>query len=420
MKNKDQKFHLLILGCQMNQADGERIVGLLKTLGYTQTTEEKSADLIIAVACSVRQTAIDRVYGKAREWNRLKKKKKLLTVLTGCVLDTDRKKLSQCFDLVLPITEINKLTEFLREQPVGFSGDYLDLSAEHQSDFSAFVPISNGCNNFCSYCAVPYTRGRETHRSAKQIIAECQKLIKEGYKEIVLLGQNVNSYKNGSYNFPKLLKEIDRIKGDYWLRFFTSHPKDLSEELIETIAEGKHLAPHLHLALQSGDNQILKKMNRRYTAQHFLSLIKKTRKKIKNLSVSTDVIVGFPGENQKQFNNTLKLMREVGFDLAYINKYSPRPQTKASDLIDNVTVVEKKSRAEKVNEVLIKGALKNNKKYLGLTFKVLVDGYKNGRCFGKTENHKIVYFKGKSTLLGKFVPVKINKIGAFILEGELA
>ncbi len=417
---KDKKFYLWVLGCQMNRADAERISGLLHHYNCHQTNESQLADFIIVVGCSVRQKAVDRIDGRAREWNKQRRKRGLKTILTGCVLDSDKKKLNKYFDGIISITEINELPKILglaKEQKK--LDDYLCLPAFRDSNFSALVPISNGCNNFCAYCAVPYTRGREKSRDAKSIIKECEELIKRGYKEIVLLGQNVNSYHSGDYDFSKLLKKIDELEGDFWIRFLSSHPKDLSRSLIETMSKGKHITPYLHFALQSGDDEILKKMNRHYTAKHFSELVALARKKISNLAVSTDVIVGFPSETKKQFENTAKLIRLINFDMAYISCYSPRPQTMAQKMKDDVSKMEKKSREKKINDILISGLKKNNKYYLNKTFKVLVDGHKNGLCYGKTDTFKIVSFVGDKDLISHFVAVKITKIESFVLSGQM-
>jgi tRNA-2-methylthio-N6-dimethylallyladenosine synthase len=420
MNSQLKKFHLLVMGCQMNRADAERIEKILTDFGWQKIDQEIGADLIVVVACSVRKSAVDRVYGKAANWRKRRRAGQLKTILTGCVLDVDKKKLADRFDEILSITEIGKLPEILGDGKNLPTGDYLCLPASRESTFSAFVPISNGCNNFCSYCAVPYTRGREVSRDAASIIKECRELIKAGYKEIVLLGQNVNSYKSGDYDFPKLLQKIDSIIGDYWIRFLTSHPKDLSDGLIETMASGRHVTPYLHLALQSGDDEILKKMNRHYTAKHYLDLIKKAKAKIPNLSVSTDVIVGFPGETKKQFKQTVELMKQAGFSMAYLAQYSPRPQTAAAKLKNDVPKAEKKRREDELNEVLKATALADNRRYEGLVVKVLVDGYRKGKCYGKTENSKIVSFVGDEPLIGKFAPVLVVKAGSFSLEGRLA
>jgi len=418
MKKSAKKYYLLVLGCQMNQADAERISRLLNDSGWRASEAEGAADLIVVVACSVRQAAVDRVMGKAQLWQKRRQAGRLTTILTGCVLDRDRKKLSKFFDSIMPITEIWRLPEILGGGEAFKAEDYLCLPAQPSSEFSALVPISNGCNNFCSYCAVPHTRGREKHRPADSIIKECRSLIKRGYKEIILLGQNVNSYLCGEIDFSQLLSKIDKLPGNYRLRFMTSHPKDLSAELIRVMANGRHIAPHLHLALQSGDDVILKAMNRRYTAKKFLALVNRFRRARPDIAISTDIIVGFPGESKKQFLNTAKLMRQCRFDMAYLARYSPRPQTAAAKLKDNVPQAEKKRREEELNDILKQTALANNQKYLGRVEAILVDGYKAGKCYGRTASGKVVAFGGPKKLIGQTVKVKITSAKSFSLAGE--
>ena len=305
----------------MNKSDGERIISVLKKQGYLPALKEAEADLILINVCSVRQSAVNRVYAKV---NKYFKKKKI--ILTGCVLKEDKNKLK------------NKVSEFWHPDY------YFECLPIHQSKFQAFLPIMTGCNNFCAYCVVTYTRGREKSRPAKEIIREIKSLVKKDYKEVILLGQNVNSYKDKNVNFPKLLKKINNIKGNFKINFITSHPKDMSDELIETMAKCQKLIKEIHLPVQSGDNEILKKMNRHYTASHYKKLIKKIKQKIPGIKISTDIIVGFPGETKKQFQNTVKLAKEIKFEKAYVSKYSPRPGTLAFKLKDNVSPQEKKTR----------------------------------------------------------------------------
>jgi len=305
----------------MNKSDSERIASILKKQGYLPALKEAEADLILINVCSVRQSAVNRVYAKV---NKYFKKKKI--ILTGCVLKEDKNKLK------------NKVSEFWHPDY------YFECLPIHQSKFQAFLPIMTGCNNFCAYCVVPYTRGREKSRPAKEIIREIKSLVKKDYKEVILLGQNVNSYKDKNVNFPKLLKKINNIKGNFKINFITSHPKDMSDELIETMAKCQKLIKEIHLPVQSGDNEILKKMNRHYTASHYKKLIRKIKQKIPGIKISTDIIVGFPGETKKQFQNTVKLAKEIKFEKAYVSKYSPRPGTLAFKLKDNVSPQEKKTR----------------------------------------------------------------------------
>lgn len=329
----------------MNKSDAERAAAILEKMGYRATDSEESADLIMVVACSVRQSAVDRVYGKAKNWQSMKEKKPLITILTGCVLAKDKKKLAPFFDLIFPVGDLIKLPQKLDKLPASQITDYLAIHPHYENNFQAYVPIATGCNNFCAYCVVPYVRGHEICRPAEDIISEVESLIKAGYKEITLLGQNVNSYHSQAcprpsakrhlqklipktdgrcdISFPKLLKIIDDLPGDFWLRFITSHPKDLSDELIEVMADSKRICEYLHLPIQSGDNEILARMNRGYTAEHYKKIIAKIRQKMPRIAISTDVIVGFPGETEEHFENTAQLMKDVKFDMAYIAEYSP-------------------------------------------------------------------------------------------------
>jgi tRNA-2-methylthio-N6-dimethylallyladenosine synthase len=319
-----KKYHIITFGCQANVADSERITSKLNALGYRIAKDEKDADLIVLNACSVRQPAVNRLYAKVNKYKNIK------IILAGCLLEKDKKKLK------------DKVSE------IWHPDEYFDIIPDSSHPKAGYVPIMTGCNNFCTFCAVPYTRGQEHSRPAKKIIDEVKNLIKKGYKEIWLLGQNVNSYK---YDFPKLLKIINDIPGDFKIHFMSSHPKDFSGGLIKAIDECKKVSREIHLPVQSGDNAILKKMNRKYTIEHYKTLIKKILKKIPEAKISTDIIVGFPGETKKQFQNSVKLCKEIKFDKAYIGKYSPRPGTTAAKLKDNVSVQEKKRRWKILNEI---------------------------------------------------------------------
>ena len=340
----------------------------------------------------------------------------------------------------------NEATQYSNNQKSAIK-DYLSIAPRHSSNFTAYVPIMTGCNNFCSYCAVPYTRGREYSRPPAEIINEVSALIKKGYKEIILLGQNVNSYHGrsssfpsslrrggpinigpGWCNFPSLLKLLDQIPGHFWLTFLTSHPKDLSPELINCFQTCEHLIPYLHLALQSGSNKILKSMNRHYTAEHFIDLIKKVRAANPNVCLSTDIIVGFPSETQKDFLSTAAIMKKIKFDMAYLAEYSPRPGTTAARLKDNISPAEKTNRKNTLNEILKTTALANNKKLLGQTLETLVVSQDKQNIFGRTKNFKNVKIITTSNkqqtinnkkLIGQFVNVKITAVTAWNLEGKL-
>lgn len=425
------KYHTIIFGCQMNVSDAERISAILESIKYEKTLHIDNADLIIITMCSVRQSAVDRVRGISDKFINLRKNNpNLKTILTGCVLKKDRKMFLNYFDYVVDIKDIKKLPSILGKKITKNIDNYLDIAPKHTSKFSATIPIMTGCNNFCSYCVVPYAREREVSRSSKKIISEIKKLIKNDYKEIWLLGQNVNSYKDPStssgqvINFPKLLKTINEIPGNFWIRFTSSHPKDFNGEVIDAMAEGRHITPYLNLPIQSGDNNVLVSMNRHYTVRDYKNKIKELRKKIPGICLSTDIIVGFPGETKKQFSNTVKLFKDVKYDMAYINKYSTRYGTAAAKLEDNVSIEEKKKREKILNETLTKTALKNNNKIIGSKSIVLIDNNKNGYWFGKNEHYKTVKINQKCSpkkknLIGSFVEVKITGAMAWSLIGEI-
>jgi tRNA-2-methylthio-N6-dimethylallyladenosine synthase len=343
----------------MNISDSERVVTILESTKLQKTKNINKADIIIVVMCSVRQPAVDRVYYLAHKFEKLKlKNHKLKTILTGCVLKKDKKTFEKKFDYIFDIKDIQKIPKILKIKNFKKYKHYIDIVPKYSSKNMAYVPIMTGCNNFCSYCVVPYTRGREISFSAKKIISEIKSLIKRGYKKIWLLGQNVNSYKDSKTNFPKLLKKVNDIPGDFVLNFTTSHPKDFSDELIETMTKCEKLSMDLNLPIQSGDDEILKKMNRPYTVAQYKNLVKKIRKALPNIRLSTDIIVGFPGETKKQFNNTAKILKEIGYGVAFINKYSPRTGTTASKLEDDVPWAEKKRR----EKILIKLINEKHKK----------------------------------------------------------
>lgn len=425
------KYYLWVLGCAMNYADAERIVTALNLLGCQKTDKESEADLIITVACSVRQSAIDRIYGKAKKWQEIKKAgKRLKTILTGCVLEKDLFKMRKVFDYVFDVKQIDNLLEILSPD-AGFSGtflekksgEYLEICPTRESFFRAYVPIMTGCNNFCSYCAVPYTRGREKSRLPKEIFGEVKSLVQEGYKEITLLGQNVNSYQ---YGFVDLLSDIDKIPGEFRVYFYSNHPKDMSEQLIKVIPHLSHFPQYIHLPLQSGSDRILKLMNRHYTQSQYLELVEKIKKVIPNVVLTTDIIVGFPNETEKDFQETKKVMEKVSFDMAYIAQYSPRPGTRSAELDDNVTKSEKVKREKILAGILEKTAFENNLKLKNSTQRVLIDGFKKEKFYGRTEGYKVVEIssgglgplKGPAPQLGQFADIEILECSAWKLFGR--
>jgi tRNA-2-methylthio-N6-dimethylallyladenosine synthase len=420
------KFHIITIGCQMNKSDSERIYSYLVDLGYAYEKDPLASDLVVLTTCGVRQSAEDRIYGLIPKIKKQNPKVKI--ILTGCLSERKdvRKRVDKQVDLWMNIKDL----PLLKNQLAGLDNlskigdcDYLKLRPKYLSKISAFVPIGNGCDNFCSYCVVPHARGREAYRSANEIILEVKELIKNGYKEITLIAQNVNSYYDhkAKIDFADLLVLINKQEGDFWIRFATSHPKDMSEKLIKAMADCEKLCEHLHLPAQSGDDEILKAMNRKYIISDYLKLIEKVREKIPQVAVTTDIIVGYPGESRKQFLNTKKLFKLAKFDMAYIAMYSPRPNTAAASLIDDVKKTEKKIREKELMEVLKKTALKNNKKYLKKKIPVLIE-FKNskGELIGKTRSNKIVKIidLDNTNPAGKIKMVSITGAQDFGLSGK--
>ena len=418
----------------MNLSDSERLASFLEGEGFKLAEKRFAADLLILNTCGVRQAAEDRIYGLI---STIKKENKAIKILvTGCLSKRKdvMKRMIGKVDWFLPIGDMRLIPSLLTgaDDKLKFSLDpyrlkngekYLKLKPKYESSYSAVVPIGNGCNNFCSYCVVPYARGREVYRPTKDIILEVKDLIKKGYKEIILVAQNVNSYRDEKYNFAQLLAELVKISGKFWLRFFSSHPKDMSDELIKVVGSSDKICHHLHLPLQSGDNKILKAMNRKYSSTHYKKLIKKIRIAKPGVVITTDIIVGFPGETKSQFLNTLKVFQEIGFDMAYLAQYSPRPGTvSAEKMKDDVIKAEKKRRFEVLNAELKKIADKESKIYLNQEIEVLIDGLnKRGQYFGKSSSFKTVLIDAekKKLPIGDFVKVKITRTRPFGLEGEI-
>ncbi|PIZ89780.1 MAG: tRNA (N6-isopentenyl adenosine(37)-C2)-methylthiotransferase MiaB [Candidatus Nealsonbacteria bacterium CG_4_10_14_0_2_um_filter_35_20] len=440
------RYYIITYGCQMNKSDSERIATMLEEIGYQSASKENEADLIVVNMCSIRQSAVDRVYGLIPKFEKLKiKKKKLKTVLTGCILKEDKKKFKKVFDLILDIRSLPNWKKYLglKTSPVSqksllpYESYYLSTNPKHSNSFSAFVPISNGCNNFCAYCVVPFTRRILICRDHKEILKEVKNVVQEKFKEIWLLGQNVNDYHSpadSSISFPKLLKMVNNIPGNFWLRFTSPHPKNFSSELIRTMARLQKVTPYLNLPVQSGDNKILTRMRRPYNVLQYKNLVKNIRdafKKYRNglerdITLSTDIIVGFPGETKKQFKNTVKLFKEIKFDMAYLAQYSPRPGTAAAKMSYNISKNEKGERWKILTEILKKMALAKNKKYIGKKVEVLVNGRKNDFLIGKSRHYKTVKinlkainYKPKANLIGQFIKVKIIDATSWDLKGKL-
>jgi len=434
-------YYIKTFGCQMNHSDSERIAGFLEENGLKKALIINQADLVIFNTCGVRQMAEDRVYGQIH--NLKKSQPKIKIFLTGCLANRAdvQKRLKDKVDLFFPINKIQEIkklftchSEFISEfqnqksilKQAENDKSYFKIKPNYSNKFTALVPIMTGCNNFCSYCVVPYARGREVSRPKEEILKEIKDLIKKGYQEIVLLGQNVNSYKDKSNNFSKILREIDDISGNFWINFMSNHPKDISDEFIETVTKLPKVCETIHLPIQSGSNQILKSMNRKYTTEDYLELVSKIKKAFaKNkpralYSLTSDIIVGFPGETKKQFLQSAQIMRKVNYDLVYFGQFSPRPGTVAYTMKDNVSKAEKVKREEFLNEILKKTALENNKKYLNKKIEVLIEKEKTGFYFGRTRTGKNIKLKkDSSNLVGQIVLAKITQANIWNLEGEV-
>lgn len=430
------KYYIKTFGCQMNKNDSKRIASYLEDNNYKPASEMKDADLIVVNMCSIRQSAVDRIYGLIPKFKQIKKENPdLKTILTGCTLKKDQRKLKENFDYVLSKKTLKKWGEFLEQEEWSyhpdprnkkfndqFDANYLEVNPKHQDSAKAYLPISTGCDNFCSFCVVPYTRGAESSRAPEDILQEAKKLINEGVKELWLLGQNVNSYQQEleeeKINFTDLTEKISNLEGNFWLKYTSSNPNDFDSEDIKQLSQIKKVTPYLNLPLQSGDNEILKRMNRPYSLKEYKQVVKEFRKQFKTLSLSTDIIVGFPGETKSQFQNTVDAFKEIGFDMAYIAKYSSRPQTQAAQFEDNVSQKEKKRREKILSKLLEKQALNFNQKLVGNSMKIIVLDEKD-KLIGKNKYNKTVKFQGSKSLINEFVTVEIKEASPWGLTGEL-
>lgn len=412
----------------MNHSDSERIAAHMEDNGLKSALEATEADLFIINTCGVRQMAEDRVYGQIHNLRQINPEIKI--ILTGCLANRKdvQRRMAGKVDLFIEIKDLPRLLEKLNlRTSKAYNRDYLEIIPKHQNNFQAYVPIMTGCNNFCAYCVVPYARGREVSRSHQEIIDEIKNLVSKGYKEIILLGQNINSYNDGTINFSKLLKKINVVPGKFWIYFTSSHPKDVNDEFIEAVAKSKKVCESIHLPVQSGSDKIIKAMNRHYTAADYLKTIRKIKatfekyKKDIPYSITTDIIIGFPGETKKYFLETVALTEKAKYDMIYFGQYSPRPGTLAWKLKDSISKQEKAKREQYLNEILKKTALANNKKCLYRTLEVLTEKEAGGFYFGKTRAMKNVKFPAdRKNLVGKFVKVKITKANIWNLEGKLS
>lgn len=435
-----KKAYVHSFGCQLNISDGEKIKGLLKKMGYSFTDNENDADLIILNTCAVRENAEDRVFGIVGSMKKLKELNPSLIIgISGCMTAQEHiaqriKKSYPQVDIVVGTSALNSLPKLLADcingQKFGMDiAEYADFSQAveqvRESPFRASVPIMFGCNNFCTYCIVPYVRGRERSRKQEDIIAEVKNLVENGYKEIMLLGQNVNSYGNDfgeTEAFPRLLRELDKIEGNFIIRFMSSHPKDATQALIDAIFDCKKVANHLHLPLQSGSSDVLERMNRRYTAEKYLEIVDYIRGKDEDFSLTTDIIVGFPNESDEEFEATIDMMKRVKYDNIYSFIYSRRTGTKAAEIEDLIPEEVKGQRMRRLLEVQREISTENYKRFIGKKMKVLADGVskkKIGCISGKSEEFIIVEFEGDESLIGQFVDVEITAAMNWAVFGKI-
>lgn len=427
-------------GCQQNVADSEKIKGMLAQSGFEFSDSPENADFILFNTCAVREHAEDRVFGNVGALKNIKRKHpQILIALCGCMMEQEHiaNKIYKSFPFVglvfgthslhhFPELMYNSLVNGKRVFERGNDDNklYEGFPVRRDGSFKGWLPIMYGCNNFCTYCIVPYVRGRERSRDKQIILEEAAAMINNGYKDITLLGQNVNSYgKNleGGVNFAQLLREIDSIDGDYWLRFMTSHPKDCSKELIDAMAKGTHISRHLHLPFQSGSDRVLKEMNRHYDRKRYLEIVNYAKDKIDGLSLTSDIIVGFPGETYDDFKQTLSLIKEVGFTSLFTFIYSPRVGTPAAKMDDPVPASEKSKWFQELLQVQEEIAAKRCADMVGSTQKVLIEGKtgKNNELSGRTSGNIVVELDAPESTIGTFQNVTITKARNWILKGEI-
>ena len=427
-------------GCQQNVADSEKIKGMLKQSGFDFTEEPENADFILFNTCAVREHAEDRVFGNVGALKNIKRRHpQILIALCGCMMEQEHvaNRIYKSFPFVGLVFGTHSLHHFpelmysslVNGKRVFERGNddkkiYEGIPTHRDGYFKGWLPIMYGCNNFCTYCVVPYVRGRERSREKDIIVSEARDMILSGYKDITLLGQNVNSYGKTletPVSFAQLISEIDSIDGDYWLRFMTSHPKDCSKELIDAIAQSKHISKHLHLPFQSGSDRILKAMNRHYDRKKYLDIISYAKEKIENVSLTSDIIVGFPGETYEDFKETLSLIREVEFTSLFTFIFSPRAGTPAEKMDDPISAEEKSKWFQELLDVQEEIAAKRCSSMVGKTEKVLIESVKEktGELNARTSGNIIVELNGDKDLIGTFQKAKITSARNWILKGEL-
>ncbi|MBQ7450473.1 tRNA (N6-isopentenyl adenosine(37)-C2)-methylthiotransferase MiaB [bacterium] len=439
--SQEKKVYIETLGCQMNKSDSERMLGMLSHFGYIETSEPKTADLLIINTCSIRQLSEDKAYSYVGVWSKWKETRPELKIaVSGCVAQQYRDKLLKRFqkvDLVMGPRSFYRLPSLLEKINNGERiCDVEDAVNEKEnnypikriSGYNAWIPISEGCNNFCTYCIVPYVRGRERSRSLEVIKKEVVDALKQGYKEITLLGQNVDSwgkdFDDETLRLGKLLRELNTLDYDFRIRFVTSYPTDITDDVIKAVQECDKVCEYFHIPMQSGNSEVLKAMNRRYTREQYGEIVKKIRNTFENVTITSDFIAGFPGETEEQFNDTLSAIDEFELDYSNTAAYSPREGTVAAKWVDKfLDEKTKKERLARLNEKNRQACLKSNQKALGKIYEVLVEDFeeKDEKIIlkSKSRNNKYVHFEGEKELIGKFVNVKINKASTWHLAGEI-
>ncbi len=461
-KNFNKKVYIETMGCQMNKSDTERILGMLSHFGYEETTEPKEADLLMVNTCSIRQLSADKAYSLVGVWGKWKQEerqkelqgkpfKNIKIAFCGCVAQQDKEKLLKRFpyvDLVFGTNNVYELPELIKrinegervcaanETPKKFTDGEQEAKYEikRAKSLNAWIPIMEGCNNFCTYCIVPFTRGRERSRKPAEILEEAKKAIQEGFKEITLLGQNVDSYgktldKDKDYDgrevtLANLLRDLNKIEGKFRIRFVTSYPTDITDDLIQAVKECDKVCEFFHIPMQSGNSKVLKEMNRRYNREEYGVIVKKIRNTFENVAITSDFIAGFPGETEEEFLDTLSAIDEFELDYSNTAAYSPRIKTKAAKWTDKFIDEETKfERLARLNEKNREACLKSNKKCIGKTFEILVESFEDKDCkiilAGRARNNKIVHFEGTKNLVGEFVNVKITGASTWHLRGEI-
>lgn len=436
--NRNLKYYILTMGCSLNENDSEKICGMLETMCYTKTENQEDADIIIFNTCCIRENAEDKLFGKLGEVKKVHEKNGAIIAIGGCMMQEKHilEKLNKSYpyvDIVFGTHTLHKLPEDIYkilennkrvEDVLDIDGNiYEGLPIKRTDNIKAQVTIMYGCNNFCSYCIVPYVRGRERSRKKEDILNEIKNLAQNGYKEIMLLGQNVNSYNVGDgYNFANLLTDINKIDGIEIIRFISPHPKDFTDDVIEAIANSSKVSKCIHLPLQSGSTNVLKAMNRKYTKEQYLKLVEKMKNQIPNIALTTDIIVGFPGETEEDFEDTLDVVRKVGFEQVFMFIYSRRKGTVADKMKNQIQENVKHERFDKLKELVEKQIEENNNKYVGTIQKILIDGTSKTNeetLSGRTDSNKIVIIEADKSYINKTVNVKIVENCVWYLKGEI-